>query len=99
MGGNPAAKGNTIAQASLDESRRQYNEQQERERTQKAKARANAVSVRESDVTAYANNLQQTTNMNASTQQNYSLISTSVGTPSVLNTLMGGNNQVDTLGG
>lgn len=100
MGGNPAAAGNAIAQASLDESKRQYNEQQEKEKAQKARAKANANAVREGANVAYSHSLQQTTNISATDPGQYSLINTAFGTPSVLNTLMGGgDNKADVLGG
>lgn len=99
MGGNDAAStGNAIAQASLDESRRQYREQKAKEEAQKARAKANATSVRTSADIAYSNQLQQSTNISAVDQGNYSLISTAVGTPPVINDLMGGN-RISTLGG
>lgn len=97
MGGNPAKAGNAIAQASLNESRRQYEEQQAEKERAKATAKANAASVRTSSNQAYANQLQASTNLNAS-DKNFSLINTSAGSTSILNSLIGGD-QNTTLGG
>lgn len=97
MGGNPGKTGNAIAQASLDESRRQYNEQKAKEDAQKARAKANATSVREAGNMSYANNFQTSTNLNADSSGG--LVQTSFGTPSTVNTLMGGNDQNSLLGG
>jgi len=97
MAGNPAKQGNAIAEASLAESRRQYAEQKaEKERT-KANAKANAAAMQISGTQAYANTLQDNNNFNAGLN-NFSLINTSAGTASVLNTLIGGD-QASTLGG
>lgn len=97
MGGNPAAAGNAIAQASLDESKRQYNEQKAKEDAQKARAKANATAVRDAGNMSYANNFQTSTNLNADSGSG--LVQTSFGSPSTVNTLMGGNNQNSLLGG
>lgn len=98
MGGNPGKAGNAIAQASLDESKRQYNEQKAKEDAQKARAKANAVAVREAGNMSYSNNFQASNNLNAGSGGG-SLVQTSFGTPSTLNTLMGGNDQNSLLGG
>ena len=97
MGGNPGKTGNRIAQASLDESKRQYDEQKAKEDAQKARAKANAASVREAGNMSYSNNFQTSNNLNA--DSGGSLVQTSFGTPSTVNTLMGGNNQNSLLGG
>ena len=98
MGGNPGKTGNAIAQASLDESKRQYNEQKAKEDAQKARAKANAGAVREAGNMSYSNNFQASNNLNVDSSGG-SLVQTSFGTPSTVNTLMGGNDQNSLLGG
>lgn len=95
MGGNPSEKANTIAQASLDESRRQYAETKAKEDAQKATAKANAGATRISGNMAYSNNYQQATDFTAGQSGTYSLL-TAGGTQSIIGDLLGSN---DTLGG
>lgn len=100
-GGAKAAKtGNAIAQASLEESKRQYREQQAEKERQKATAKANAFGTRKSTNMAYSNNFFQSTDFTTGADgQNYSLL-TAGGTPSIigqLNTSLG--QDVSTLGG
>ena len=100
MTGNAAKQSNAIAQASLDESRRQYNEQQAEKEKNKAKAKANALGGRTSANMAYANNFFQSTDFTTGADgQAYSLL-TAGGTPSVIgqmDTTLGQNNSL--LGG
>lgn len=88
MGSNPAKQANQIAQASLDESKRQYNEQRAREDEKKATAKANALNSRTSANMAYSNNFQLSTDYTMGREGNYSLLTAS-GTPSVIGTLLG----------
>lgn len=91
MGGNPAEESNRIAQASLAESKRQYNETKAREDAQKAAARANALGMRTSGNMAYSNMFQQSTDYTTGADGGgYSLL-TSAGTPSTIGTLLGGS--------
>lgn len=88
MGGNPAKRGNAIAQASLEESRRQYREQQAEKDRQKSAAKANAVGVRKSGTMAYGNNYQASTDLSSGSGSNYSLLETNYGTASIVGTAM-----------
>ena len=97
MGGNPAKAGNAIAQASLNESKKQYDEQQAEKNRAKEAAKANAGAMRTAGNMAYSNQYAAMNDLGGS-RQTFSLVSTSGGTTSVLNTLMGGN-QSTTLGG
>lgn len=93
MGGSSAKKGNAIAQASLDESRRQYEEQQAEKAANKAKAKANAFGSRTSANMAYSNNFVQPTDFTTGSDgSGYSLL-TAAGTESVIGSLLGGLNQ------
>lgn len=100
MGGSAAKSGNAIARASLEESRRQYREQQAEKERDKAIAKANATGSRVSANMAYANNFFQTTDYTSGVDgTNYGLL-TAWGTPSIignLNTSLGGSSE-STLG-
>lgn len=96
MASNPAEQANNIAQASLDESKRQYAEQQQKERDQKARAKANAVGNRVSGNMAYSNNFQTATDFTTGHQGGFSLL-TAGGTESIIGSLLGTDN--GTLGG
>lgn len=97
MGGNPAKKSNAIAQASLNESKRQYEEQKRKEELQKQTAMANATGARQSSNMAYANNYAQSTDFTTGQGgQGYSLM-TAGGTDSIIGSLLGGAS--NTLGG
>jgi hypothetical protein len=103
MGGDPSKQSNRIAQASLDESRRQYNEQKAQEEAQKATAKANALGARTSTNMAYSNMFQQSTDYTTGTgtDAGYSLL-TAGGTPSIIGGLLGMDNlgsNNNTLGG
>lgn len=100
MGGNPAKKGNAIAQASLNESKRQYEEQQAKERKQKETAMANATGSRISGNMAYANNYAQSTDYTTGAGgQGYNVL-TAGGTESVIGSLLGvSSGMSNTLGG
>lgn len=95
MGGNPSSQSNAIAQASLNESRRQYEETRAREDAQKAAAKANASATRISGNMAYSNNYQQSTDFTTGRDGSYSLL-TAGGTQSIIGDLLGSN---DILGG
>lgn len=88
MGGSPAQKGNEIAQASLNESKRQYREQQAEKERQKNTAKSNAIGVRKSADMSYGNNYQASTDLSNSTSENYSLLETNYGTASIIGTAM-----------
>jgi len=95
MGGSQkvAQQGNAIAQASLNESKRQYNEQKAKEDKKKATAQANAVGSRTSANRAYANNFNQATDFTTGRDGvGYSLL-TAGGTPSVISTMLGGGEE------
>ena len=102
MGGSsPAKESNKIAQASLNESKRQYEEQKAKEAAQKAAAMSNAAGSRQSANMTYSNNFSGSTNMTGGNQGNYSLLTTTAaGTESVIGTLMNNlQQQSTTLGG
>ena len=88
MGGDPSAKSNEIAQASLEESRRQYAETRAKEDAQKATAKANAGATRVSGNMAYSNNYQQSTDFTTGHGGAYSLL-TAGGTQSIIGDLLG----------
>jgi len=96
MGSNTAEQANNIAQASLNESKRQYAEQKATEDAQKARAKANAYGVLTSGSQAYSNQFAQSTDFTTGTNGSYSLL-TAGGTQSVIGSLLGG--QSSTLGG
>lgn len=97
MGGNPAKKSNAIAQASLNESKRQYEEQKRKEELQKQTAMANATGARQSSNMAYSNNYAQSTDFTTGRGgQGFSLM-TAGGTDSIIGSLLGGAS--NTLGG
>lgn len=100
MGGNPAKQGNAIAQASLNESKRQYAEQQAKEKKQKETAMANATGSRISGNMAYANNYAQSTDYTTGAGgQGYNVL-TAGGTESVIGSLLGvSSGMSNTLGG
>lgn len=101
MGGsNKVAKhGNAIAEASLREQQRQYAEQQAKERAKKEAAKSNALGSRRSANMAYSNNFSQATDFTTGSDgTGYSLL-TAGGTPSVIGTMLSGDNQYsNTLG-
>lgn len=100
MGGNPAKQSNAIAQASLNESKRQYEEQQAKEKKQKETAMANATGSRISGNMAYANNYAQSTDYTTGAGgQGYNVLTAS-GTESVIGSLLGvSSGMSNTLGG
>ena len=100
MGGNPAKQSNAIAQASLNESKRQYEEQQAKEKKQKETAMANATGSRISGNMAYANNYAQSTDFTTGAGgQGYNVL-TAGGTESVIGSLLGvSSGMSNTLGG
>ena len=101
MGGSQkvAKQGNAIAQASLKEQKRQYEEQQAKERAKKEAAQSNALGSRKSANMAYSNNFNQSTDFTTGSDgTGYSLL-TAGGTPSVIGTMLSGNDQYsNTLG-
>jgi hypothetical protein len=102
MGGSSATKaantGNAIAQASLDESKRQYEEQEKKKADDKARAKANALGGRTSANRAYANNFAQPTDFTTGHDNSYSLL-TAGGTESIIGSLLGvSQGQNNTLG-
>lgn len=90
MGSNDAARGNEIAQASLNESKKQYSETKAKENASKASAKANATSVRKSGNESYSNNFTTSTDFttDSSSANSYSLL-TAGGTQSVIGSLLG----------
>ena len=72
---NTAQQGNAISQASLDESRRQYNEQEAEKKRKKEAAQANALSVRQAGTMAYQGSEFASTNLSMG-GVNYSLLNT-----------------------
>lgn len=74
MGSNDAAVGNRISQASLEENRRQYNEQQREKDAKKARDKANATANRQGKVFAYEFNQPEGTNVTGGREGNYSLL-------------------------
>lgn len=98
MGGNAAKQGNSIAQASLEESRRQYREQQAEKERQKATARANASSTRASANVAYSNNFFQPTDFTTGADGSTFNLLTAGGTPSLIGQYPSLLGQNDTLG-
>ena len=100
MGGNPAKQGNAIAQASLNESKRQYDEQKRKEQRQKEVAKANATGSRTSGNMAYSNNYTRPTDFSLNANGTGYNIMTAGGTESVIGSLLGtGMGTSDTLGG
>ena len=97
MGGsqNVAKQGNAIAEASLAEQKRQYAETQAKEKAKKEAARSNAFGSRQSANMAYSNNFNQATDFTTGQGGTYSLL-TAGGTPSVIGTMLGGDNQLNT---
>lgn len=63
MGSSAAKRGNDISQASLNESKRQYEEQQKEKNALKARNMANASSSRIGADVAYSNNVQANNNL------------------------------------
>ena len=101
MGTNQAKKGNQLAQASLNESKRQYDEQKAKERREKETAMANATGARTSGNRAYANNFSQSTDFTTGANGGYNVI-TAGGTAPVIGSLLSGAGTMganDTLGG
>ena len=101
MGTNQAKRGNQLAQASLNESKRQYDEQKRKEEKQKAVAMANAVGVRKSGNQAYSNNFAQSTDFTTGTDGGYNVM-TAGGTAPIIGSLLSGAGTAssnDTLGG
>ena len=95
MGGSQklAKQGNAIAEASLQEQQRQYAEQQAKERVKKEAARSNALGSRKSANMAYSNNFNQSTDFTTGTDgTGYSLL-TAGGTPSIIGTMLSGDDQ------
>lgn len=100
MGGGAAKKANALAQASLNESKRQYEEQQAEKAKKKQAAMANASSGRQSANMAYSNNYSQSTDFTTNNAgQGYSLM-TAGGTEPIIGSLLGaGMGTSNTLGG
>ncbi len=100
MGGGAAKKSNALAQASLNESKRQYEEQQAEKAKKKQTAMANASGSRTSGNMAYANNYSQSTDFTTNAAgQSYSLM-TAGGTEPIIGSLLGtGVGTSNTLGG
>jgi hypothetical protein len=101
MGTNQAKRGNQLAQASLNESKRQYDEQKRKEDKQKAVAMANAMGAKKSSNQAYSNNFAQSTDFTTGTNGSYNVL-TAGGTPTVIGNLLSGAGTAgsnDTLGG
>lgn len=98
-GGSKHAKlANQIAMMQLIEQQRQYNEQKAKEEAKKKAAQSNALGSRKSANMAYSNNFNQATDFTTGQEGNgYSLL-TAGGTPSVIGTLLGGDQQNTTLG-
>jgi len=98
-GGSKHAKmANMIAMMQLAEQQRQYNEQKAKEEAKKKAAQSNAAGSRRSANMAYSNNFNQATDFTTGqTGTGYSLL-TAGGTPSVIGTLLGGDQQNTTLG-
>ena len=100
MGGSAkqAKMANQIAMMQLSEQQRQYNEQKAKEKAKKDAAQSNALGSRKSANMAYSNNFNQATDFTTGQEGNgYSLL-TAGGTPSVIGTLLGGDQQNTTLG-
>ena len=98
MGSSAAKQSNAIAQASLAESKRQYNEQQAEKEDKKRISKANASGSRRSANMAYSNNLFQPTDFTTGSDGSSFSLLTAAGTPSIigsLNTVLGTQ---DTLG-
>lgn len=96
--GDPAAEGNAIARASLDESRRQYNEQQAEKKRKEEAAKANALSLKNSGAAAYGNNDFASTNITGGQAPSYSLLSMAGSAP-VFTDMLSGAGVTDKLGG
>ena len=95
MGGSQkqAKVGNAIAQASLNEQKRQYEEQKAKEKAKKDAAQSNASGSRRSANMAYSNNFNQATDFTTRGDgTGYSLL-TAGGTPSIIGTMLGGAEQ------
>lgn len=98
MTGGAAKQSNAIAQASLEESRRQYNEQQAEKADKKRTAMANARGSRMSANMAYSNNFFQPTDFTTGSDgSNFSLL-TAGGTPSIIGQMNTALGNQDTLG-
>ena len=100
MGGGAAKKANALAQASLNESKRQYEEQQAEKAKKKREAMANATGSRISGNMAYSNNYSQATDYTTGADgQGYNVL-TAGGTESVIGSLLGvSSGTSNTLGG
>ena len=96
MGSGTAKQANKIAQASLNESKRQFAAQQAEISANKSRAKANALGAMTSGNQAYANQFAQSTDYTTGADGTYSLL-TSGGTQSIIGSLLGGAS--DTLGG
>ena len=95
MGGSQkiAKQGNAIAMMQLAEQQRQYNEQKAKEEAKKDAAKSNALGSRQSANMAYSNNFNQATDFTTGSDgTGYSLL-TAGGTPSVIGTMLSGNDQ------
>jgi len=100
MGGasSSAKRGNAIAEASLKEQKRQYNEQRKRDQEKQASAKSNALGARTSANRSYANTFNQSTDYSVGLDGSYSLL-TAGGTPSVIGDMLSGSdNKTNTLG-
>ena len=97
MGGSQsiAKQGNDIARASLAEQQRQYTETQAKENAKKEAAKSNAFGSRQSANMAYSNNFNQSTDFTTGQGGTYSLL-TAGGTPSIIGTMLSGDQQMNT---
>lgn len=100
MGGGAAKKANTLAQASLNEQKRQYEEQEAEKKRKKETAMANATGSRMSGNMAYSNNYAKSTDFTTGAGgQGYTVL-TAGGTDSVIGSLLGvSSGMSNTLGG
>ena len=100
MGGGAAKKANSLAQASLNEQKRQYEAQEAEKKRKKETAMANAAGSRMSGNMAYANNYAQATDYTTGAGgQGYNVL-TAGGTESVIGSLLGvSTGTSNTLGG
>lgn len=95
---NTAKEGNDLSRASLEESRRQFNQQQAEKKRKEETAKANAFSVRRGGNAAYGSTEQTNTDFTSGMGGQYSLLNMA-GTPPVMNDLLSGLGNNTKLGG
>lgn len=95
---NTAKEGNALSRQSLEETRRQYNQQQAEKKRKEESAKANAFSIRRGGNAAYGGTESTSTDFTSGAGGNYSLLNMA-GTPPTMNDLLSGMGSNTKLGG